>query len=67
MRISIPPPTWPIARASASYDELSQRYRTFSRLDKALVDLFLATAKDPASPRQNVTAQSALQEIGYAG
>ncbi len=27
---------------------------TFSRLDKALVDLFLASAKDPASPAKNV-------------
>src|SRR5580765_3667587 len=27
---------------------------TFSRLDKALVDLLLATAKDPASPAKNV-------------
>ena len=39
---------------------------TFSRLDKALVDLLLAPAKDPASSPKNVGRKELMHKINDA-
>jgi len=50
----MPPPPGRLPAPRHRYDQLSRRYRTLPPVDRALVDLLLAPAKDPSSSAKNV-------------